>query len=94
MATRDEGCANDGTGDQKDCINAFLQHAVSSQLIAFFPAGIYTVGGTVIIPTGSRIVGSSWSQIQGSGYYFSDMMNPKVMVQVRSPPGLAIVPVT
>ncbi|KAI1159223.1 pectate lyase superfamily protein-domain-containing protein [Nemania serpens] len=85
VATRDGGCANDGTGDQKDCINAFLQHAVSSQLIAYFPAGIYTVGGTVIVPTGSRIVGSSWSQIQGSGYYFSDMTDPKVMVQVGNP---------
>ncbi|KAI0810214.1 pectate lyase superfamily protein-domain-containing protein [Xylaria sp. FL0064] len=85
VATRDGGCANDGTGDQKDCINAFLQHAVSSQLIAYFPAGIYTVGGTVVIPTGSRIQGSSWSQIQGSGYFFSDMTSPKVMVQVGNP---------
>lgn len=85
VATRNGGCNNDGTGDQTDCINTFLQNAVSSQLIAYFPAGIYQVGGTVFIPTGSRVQGSSWSQIQGSGYYFSDMLNPQVMVQVGNP---------
>ncbi|KFY05268.1 hypothetical protein O988_00131 [Pseudogymnoascus sp. VKM F-3808] len=82
VATTDGGCKNDGTGDQTSCINTFLQKASSSDLIAYFPAGIYQVGGTILIPTGSRVQGSSWSQIQGSGYYFSDMSNPKVMVQV------------
>jgi hypothetical protein len=82
IATRDGLCKNDGSGDQTNCINTFLQKAVSSKLIAFFPAGIYQVGGTVHIPTGSRVQGSSWSQIQGSGFYFSDMAHPKVMVQV------------
>ncbi|KAH7369719.1 pectate lyase superfamily protein-domain-containing protein [Rhexocercosporidium sp. MPI-PUGE-AT-0058] len=82
IATKDGGCKNDGTGDQATCINTFLQKAVSSKLIAFFPAGIYQIGSTVLIPTGSRVQGSSWSQIQGSGFYFSDMAHPKVMVQV------------
>lgn len=36
----------------------------------------------MFIPTGSRVVGSSWSQIQGSGFYFSDMNTPRVMVRV------------
>ncbi|KAI0490352.1 pectin lyase fold/virulence factor [Xylaria cf. heliscus] len=82
VATVDGKCNNDGSGDQTACINSFLQEAVSSHKVAYFPAGIYTVGGTVIIPTGSQVQGSSWSQIQGSGYYFSDMHNPKVVVQV------------
>jgi hypothetical protein len=82
VATTDGGCLNDGTGDQTDCLNRFFQKAVSSRLIAFLPAGIYQVGGTVFIPTGSRVQGSAWSQIQGSGYYFSDMLHPQVVVQV------------
>ncbi|KAI0803652.1 hypothetical protein GGR55DRAFT_662539 [Xylaria sp. FL0064] len=82
VATTDGGCKNDGTGDQTSCLNSFLQNAVSAHKVAYFPAEIYTVGGTVLIPTGSVVQGSSWSQIQGSGYYFSDMHNPKVMVQV------------
>ncbi|RYC61691.1 hypothetical protein CHU98_g4510 [Xylaria longipes] len=85
VATRDGGCDNDGTGDQTKCLNAFLQNAVGSQKIAYFPAGIYQVGGTVLIPTGSRVVGASWSQIQGTGYYFSDMTDPKVVVRVGNP---------
>ncbi|KFZ24807.1 hypothetical protein V502_00717 [Pseudogymnoascus sp. VKM F-4520 (FW-2644)] len=82
VATTDGGCKNDGTGDQTSCINSFLKKAVGADQVAYFPAGIYTIGGTVLIPTGSRVQGSSWSQIQGSGFYFSDMNNPKVMVQV------------
>ncbi|KAL7943683.1 hypothetical protein V8C42DRAFT_358931 [Trichoderma barbatum] len=82
VATIDGGCKNDGSGDQQSCINSFLQKAISRGKIAYFPAGIYTVGGTVVIPTGSRVQGSSWSQIQGSGFHFSDMHDPKVMIQV------------
>ncbi len=50
--------------------------------IAYFPAGVYALGSTVHVPTNSRVQGSSWSQIQGSGFYFSDMHDPKVMVRV------------
>ncbi|KAK8092424.1 glucan -beta-glucosidase protein [Apiospora kogelbergensis] len=76
------GIANDGTGDQAGIINAFLQNATEANMIAYFPAGIYQVGSTVLVPTGCRIQGSSWSQIRGAGFYFADMHNPKVMVQV------------
>lgn len=76
------GIANDGTGDQAGIINAFLQNATDANMIAYFPAGIYQVGSTVLVPTGCRIQGSGWSQIQGAGVYFADMHNPKVMVQV------------
>jgi hypothetical protein len=73
---------NDGTGDQTSAINSFLLKAKAAGQVAYFPAGIYQVGGTVFMPTGSRVQGSSWSQIQGAGFYFSDMNNPQVMVQV------------
>lgn len=82
LVATDESCKNDGTGDQAGRINAFLQKANAANKIAFFPAGIYTVGSTVQIPTGSRIQGSLWSQIQGGGMYFGDLNNPKVVVQV------------
>lgn len=76
------GCDNTGKGDQTAAINAFLQKAASQGLVAYFPAGIYQIGGTVFVPTGSRLQGSSWSQIQGSGAYFVDFRNPQVMVRV------------
>jgi hypothetical protein len=82
LVATDEKCANDGTGDQATNINAFLLKANAAGLIAYFPAGIYQIGSTVFIPTGSRVQGSLWSQIQGSGFYFSDLNNPQVMVRV------------
>ncbi|KAK4181199.1 family 55 putative glycoside hydrolase [Triangularia setosa] len=75
VATK-ESIKNDGTGDQTLTINAFLLKAKANSKIAYFPADVYRVGGTVFIPTGSRVVGSSWSQIQGSGFYFDDMNAP------------------
>ncbi|RYP46686.1 hypothetical protein DL768_007158 [Monosporascus sp. mg162] len=63
MVATDKGIANDGTGDQTQKINAFLQEAQAVNAIAYFPAGIYQVQGTVKIPTGSKLQGSSWSQV-------------------------------
>jgi hypothetical protein len=80
IVATDNNLVNDGTGDQASAINAFLLKAAAASLIAFFPAGIYQVGSTVFIPTGSKIQGSLWSQIQGSGFFFSDLNNPQVMV--------------
>ncbi|KAK7957344.1 glycan 1-3-beta-glucosidase precursor [Apiospora aurea] len=82
LVATNEGISNDGSGDQAGAINAFLAKAASSNQVAYFPAGIYQIGSTVLIPTGSRVQGSSWSQIQGAGFYFADMHDPKVMVQV------------
>ncbi|OAQ96933.1 hypothetical protein LLEC1_04234, partial [Akanthomyces lecanii] len=82
VATTDGGCQNDASGDQAGCLNAFLSSALDKKKIAFFLAGIYAVGSTVKIPTGSVVQGSSWSQIMGSGFFFSDITSPKVMVQV------------
>ena len=82
IATTDGGCKNDATGDQASCINTFLLQALDSGKIAYFPAGVYAVGSTINIPTNSVVQGSLWSQILGSGFYFSDMKKPKVMVQV------------
>ncbi|RYP18793.1 hypothetical protein DL765_003728 [Monosporascus sp. GIB2] len=82
MVATDEGIANDGTGDQTQKINAFLQEAQAVNAIAYFPAGIYQVQGTVKIPIGSKLQGSSWSQIMGTGSFFEDSSNPQVMVQV------------
>jgi len=58
-----QGIKNDGTGDQTTAINSFLQSAVRQGKIAYFPAGIYQVQGTVKVPLGSKIQGSSWSQV-------------------------------
>lgn len=82
LIATEHDCKNDGTGDNTGDINAFLEKAKKERKIAYFPAGVYRVGGTVFIPTGSRVQGASWSQIQGAGFYFNDIHNPRVVVQV------------
>jgi hypothetical protein len=77
-----ESISNDGSGDNTASINAFLRKALASNKIAYFPAGIYSIRGTIVIPTGSKVQGSSWSQVQANGAYFQDMKNPRVAVKV------------
>jgi hypothetical protein len=60
----------------------------------FFPAGIYLVKGTVYVPVGSIILGEGWSQIMGTGSYFEDALNPKVMAQVGAPGDLGIIQIS
>ncbi|KAF6815301.1 glucan -beta-glucosidase [Colletotrichum sojae] len=68
------GISNDGTGDQTTKINSFLKDAVAAKKAAYFPAGIYQVEGTVFIPKDSMIM--------GTGNYFEDIDNPKVIIKV------------
>ncbi|KAK7943020.1 Glucan 1-3-beta-glucosidase [Apiospora aurea] len=82
LIATEHGCVNDASGDNTAAINSFLQQAASSGLVAYFPAGIYTIQGTVTIPNGSKVQGTSWSQIQATGSYFQDMEDPKVAVRV------------
>lgn len=85
LVATEHGCSNDATGDNADAINSFLQKAASSGMIAYFPAGIYAIKSTVTIPAGSKVQGTSWSQIQATGDYFDDMENPRVAVRVGEP---------
>lgn len=82
LIATENGCANDGTGDNTAAINSFLQKAAAADQVAYFPAGIYSVSGTVHFPVNSKIVGASWSQIQATGDYFGDMKKPQVVVRV------------
>ncbi|GAW26432.1 putative exo-beta- -glucanase [Rosellinia necatrix] len=82
LIATEHGCSNDGTGDNTDAINSFLKQAAGSGMIAYFPAGIYTIEGTVTVPAGSKLQGTSWSQIQATGDYFNDMDDPKVAVRI------------
>jgi hypothetical protein len=50
--------------------------------VIFFPAGIYLVKHTVLVPKGSIIVGEGWSQIMATGSNFADPDKPLVMVRV------------
>ncbi|KAJ6789224.1 hypothetical protein PWT90_05834 [Aphanocladium album] len=89
----DMGVQNDGTGDQTEAINKILDERQPGD-ITYFPAGIYQVKGTVKVPPNTIIVGSSWSQIQGTGSYFEDENSPKVMVRVGKPGDWGIIEIS
>jgi glucan 1,3-beta-glucosidase len=80
IVATDNDISNDGTGDQTAAINSLLSGNVGS--VIYFPAGVYLVEDTVQVPVGSRIIGSGWSQIMGTGSAFKDETSPKAVVQV------------
>ncbi|GAB1197984.1 hypothetical protein APSETT444_007290 [Aspergillus pseudonomiae] len=92
VVATDHGVSNDGTGDQSAAINSLLSGNVGS--VIFFPAGVYMVESTVKIPVGSKIIGSGWSQIMGTGSTFEDVENPTVIVQVGDKGDQGVIEIT
>ncbi|ORY61589.1 glycoside hydrolase family 55 protein [Pseudomassariella vexata] len=80
----------DNTKDESIALNAILQFAAASNKIAYFPFGKYRVDDTLLIPTGSRIVGEAWATITGNGAAFKDSSNPKPVVSVGNPGDIGI----
>ncbi|KAH7355180.1 putative exo-beta-1,3-glucanase [Rhexocercosporidium sp. MPI-PUGE-AT-0058] len=72
------------TQDDTHNINTILARNAGCA-ITFFPAGTYLVSDTIVVPSGSRIIGETLSAISAVGSKFSDADSPKVMVQVGSP---------
>ncbi|KAK5001600.1 hypothetical protein LTR60_007332, partial [Cryomyces antarcticus] len=82
ISVRSAGAAGDGKTDDTDILNKLLARAANSRKLLFFDHGDYKVTGTLYVPPGSKIVGESYSVILAAGPYFSDMANPKPVVQV------------
>lgn len=64
------GNVGDGMTDD----TAAVQNALNGNIgkIVFVDAGTYILKGTVTVPSGSKLVGETWSQFAASGSYFSD----------------------
>jgi hypothetical protein len=92
VVATDHGISNDGTGDQARAINELLSSYLGS--VIFFPAGVYLVESTVHIPVGSKIIGSGWSQIMGTGSAFEDGSDPTVVVRVGQKGDQGVVEIT
>lgn len=72
----------DGATDDTDSINMILSMYAGCKVI-YFPAGTYIVSNTVLVPSGSRIIGDSFaSVISAVGDEFMDENSPTTMVQV------------
>lgn len=72
----------DGVTDDTDSINMILSMYAGCKLI-YFPAGTYIVSNTVLVPTGSRIIGDAFATvISAVGDEFMDENSPTPMIQV------------
>lgn len=67
---KDLGAKGDGVTDDTVAIQAALYASLGK--ILFVDAGSYILTSTVTIPSGSKIVGETWSQLVASGPYFQD----------------------
>lgn len=70
LHVKDFGAVGDGSTDDTASFQAALY--ASQGKILFVDAGSYILTSTVTIPSGSRIVGETWSQLVASGSYFQD----------------------
>ncbi|KAI0452791.1 pectate lyase superfamily protein-domain-containing protein [Xylaria acuta] len=72
----------DGVTDDTAAIQALLDFAVDNAMVLYIPAGSYMISAPIMIPSGSRIVGESWSQLMAYGSAFTDESNPAPFITV------------
>ncbi|GJJ12295.1 hypothetical protein Clacol_006536 [Clathrus columnatus] len=84
VSVKDLGAKGDGITDD----TAALQRALDSYAgckIIYFDAGTYIITDTLVIPSGSRVVGEIWTEIMGSGPVFNNIEKPKPVIRVGDP---------
>lgn len=70
LHVKDFGAKGDGATDDTTAFQRALYGAQGK--ILFVDAGSYILKSTLKVPTGSRIVGETWSQLVAHGSYFED----------------------
>lgn len=85
LHVKDFGALGDGQTDDSDALQTALY--ASQGKILFIDAGSYILTKTVVVPTGVRVVGETWSQLVASGPGFTDATHPMVMLRVGATPG-------
>lgn len=86
-SVRTAGARGDGVTDDSATIQSIINSATAAGKVVYFDAGLYKVTTTISIPPGAKIVGETYPVIMGSGSFFSDINNPKPVVQVGSSGG-------
>ncbi|KUI56141.1 Glucan 1,3-beta-glucosidase [Cytospora mali] len=89
LTPRAFGARGDGVTDDTAALTlffTFVSQYFNQGIVGFVDAGYYKVTNTIFIPPNTRIVGEALSSvIMGSGPAFSDMKNPRPVVQVGKP---------
>jgi hypothetical protein len=71
-----------GVNDDTSALNSAFAAVAGTANILWIPAGVYLVSNTVLIPSGVKVVGQSWSQIMGSGSVFQNANAPVPIIKV------------
>lgn len=85
VSARDLGATGDGHTDDTKALQRAINVAKSRGKILFVDHGDYLVSSTIRIPSGSKIVGETYSVILSQGAYFNDLHNPQAVVQIGAP---------
>lgn len=93
ISVKDHGALGDGVHDDTAAIVAALALATTNNLI-YFPSGSYIVTDTIVIPANTRMTGEVWSQLVASGSHFTDMINPRTMIQVGNEGDVGVVEIS
>jgi hypothetical protein len=98
LSARTFGALGDGITDDTKALNTlFLVGALryNEGVVVFLDAGYYKVSDTVNILSNIRLVGEGMSSvILGAGASFSDINNPRAVLQIGSPSQLAYVEIS
>lgn len=70
VSVKSIGARGDGVTDDTAAFQAALYASLGKVL--FVDAGSYILTSTILIPSGAKIVGETWSQLVASGSYFAD----------------------
>jgi glucan 1,3-beta-glucosidase len=75
----------DGTTDDTTSLQAIITAAAAANQLAYFPFGVYILTNTLLIPTGSRLVGEAFTQLAAKGSNFANANSPRPMVKIGNP---------
>lgn len=87
LSARDYGAAGDGVHDDTAALQAVLRDSAGSGKVVWLPHGDYVITDTLIIPSGSRIVGEVFPVLLGTGSKFEDASAPRPVIQVGEQDG-------
>jgi len=81
ISVKSLGAKGDGKTDDTSVIQKALTDYANCKIL-YFPAGVYLITSTVFVPSGTKMVGETWSTLSATGNYFADMKNPTPMLKI------------
>lgn len=85
ISARSQGATGNGQTDDTAALQRAVRLAKAQNKILFLDQGDYILTSTLYIPSGSRIVGESYSVLLSRGAFFNNIYLPQPVVQLGKP---------